>query len=60
MLAAVPWSQLPPTPHSTAVTGAQISFFAPVTSPAMAGTESDSRALNANENMDTFIVCSFK
>ncbi len=35
------------------------SFFAPVMSPAMVGNESDSRAPNANENMDTFIVCSF-
>ena len=59
MLSAVPRSQLPATPHSTVVTGAQISFFAPVTSPAMVWNESDSETLIANEKTDTFIVCSF-
>ena len=43
MLSAVPRSQSPSTPHSMAVTGAQISFFAPETSPAMASTESASK-----------------
>ncbi len=59
MLSGVPDSQLPSTPHSTAVTGAQINFFAFEMSPAEVWNESDSRVPNANENIDTFIVRSF-
>ena len=59
MLSAVPWSQVPSTPHSTNVTGAQIKFFDFEMSPAEAWNESDNKAPIANENMDTFIVCSF-
>ncbi len=59
MLSAVPRSQLPSTPHSTNVTGAQINFFDFEMSPAEVWNESDSNAPNTNEKMDTFIVRSF-